>query len=105
MAARKALSFEERVYRVVKGIPRGKVASYGMVALLAGRMGAARQVGRAMSEVPAGHKLSCHRVIKSDGSLTPEHIFKGKQRAMLKREGVVFKKDGRVDMGQCEWEG
>jgi methylated-DNA-protein-cysteine methyltransferase-like protein len=102
---RKALSFQERVYNVVRRIPRGKVASYGMVALLAGRIGAARAVGRAMREVPFGHRLPCHRVIKSDGTLTPEHVFGGKQRGMLKREGVVFKRDGRVDMKRCEWEG
>ena len=75
-----------------------------MVALLAGQFSAARAVGRAMRDVPEGHKLPCHRVIKSDGSLT-EQVFKGKQREMLKREGVLFKKNGRVDMEQCEWEG
>jgi methylated-DNA-protein-cysteine methyltransferase-like protein len=98
-------AFQERVYGVVRRIPRGKVASYGMVALLAGRVGAARAVGRAMRNVPAGHGLPCHRVIKSDGSLTPEHVFRGRQRGMLKREGVVFRADGRVDMGRCEWDG
>jgi methylated-DNA-protein-cysteine methyltransferase-like protein len=99
------LSFQDRVHRVVLKIPRGKVASYGMVALLAGKMGAARAVGRAMRDVPKNRNLPCHRVIKSDGALTPEHIFKGRQRTLLKREGVLFKKDGRVDMALCEWEG
>jgi methylated-DNA-protein-cysteine methyltransferase-like protein len=102
--AEAGVSFQEKVYRVVRRIPRGRVASYGMVALLAGRMGAARAVGRAMRDVPPNHGLPCHRVIKSDGSLT-EAVFDGKQRAMLKREGVMFRKDGRVDMEQCEWEG
>ena len=102
---RKGISFETRVYGVVARIPRGKVVSYGMVALLAGRMGAARAVGRAMRDVPPGLKLPCHRVILSDGGLAPEEVFMGKQRGMLRREGVVFKGDGRVDMGRCEWEG
>jgi methylated-DNA-protein-cysteine methyltransferase-like protein len=102
--AEPALSFQQKVYHVVRRIPRGKVASYGMVALLAGRMGAARAVGRAMRDVPPNHGLPCHRVIKSDGSLT-ETVFGGQQAAMLKREGVLFKKDGRVEMGRCEWEG
>jgi methylated-DNA-protein-cysteine methyltransferase-like protein len=102
--AQTAMSFPEKVYAVVRRIPRGKVASYGMVALLAGRMGAARAVGRAMRGVPRELKLPCHRVIKSDGSLT-EAVFGGRQRGLLKREGVAFRKDGRVDMARCEWEG
>ncbi len=97
--------FRERIYQVVARIPRGKVVSYGMVALLAGRMGAGRAVGRAMREVPKGRELPCHRVIKWDGELSPEHVFGGRQEGMLKREGVVFRKDGRVDMKVCEWEG
>ena len=101
----KALSFQERVYRVVRKIPRGKVMSYGMIGLLAGRLGAARQVAKAMRDVPRELKLPCHRVIRSDGALAPEEVFMGRQRGMLKREGVVFKKSGRVDMGRCEWEG
>jgi methylated-DNA-protein-cysteine methyltransferase-like protein len=102
---REKSKFRERIYRVVAKIPRGKVVSYGMVALLAGRMGAGRAVGRAMREVPRGRKLPCHRVIKWDGALSPEHVFGGRQRRMLEREGVVFKKDGRVEMNTCEWEG
>jgi methylated-DNA-protein-cysteine methyltransferase related protein len=98
-------NFRDRVYEVVKQIPRGKVASYGLVALLAGRIGAARAVGAAMREVPVGLKLPYHRVIKSDGTLAPRIVFKGKQRGMLEKERVVFGKGGRVDMGRCEWEG
>ena len=100
------MSFQDRVYRVVAKIPCGKVlAGYGMLGLLAGGMGAARQVGKAMRDVPRGLKLPCHRVIRRDGALAPEEVFGGRQRGMLKREGVVFKTSGRVDMGRCEWEG
>ena len=98
-------NFRDRAYNVVKRIPRGKVASYGLVAMLAGRLGAARAVGTAMREVPAELKLPYHRVIKSDGTLAPRIVFKGKQRGMLEKEGVKFRKDGRVDMRRCEWEG
>jgi methylated-DNA-protein-cysteine methyltransferase-like protein len=101
----KSLTFEERVYRVVARIPRGKVLSYGMLGLLAGRMGAARQVGKAMRDVPRELKLPCWRVIRSDGALAPEEVFGGRQRGMLEREGVMFKKSGRVDMDKSEWEG
>ena len=98
-------TFRSRIYGVVKRIPRGKVASYGWVALLAGRIGAARAVGAAMREVPSGLKLPCHRVIKSDGSLAPSRIFRGRQKMLLAAEGVIFRADGRVDMKRCEWEG
>ena len=97
--------FRASVYRVVAQIPRGKVASYGLVALLAGRFGAARAVGTAMREVPRHLKLPCHRVIKSDGSLAPKHLFGGRQKQMLLGEKVRFTKAGRVDMQQCEWDG
>lgn len=103
--ARERLSFEERVYRIVGQIPRGRVLSYGMLGLLAGRIGAARQAGKAMRDVPQSLKLPCHRVIRSDGALAPEEVFGGRQRKMLEREGVVFKGSGRVDMERCEWEG
>ena len=101
--------FKEKVYGVVRGIPRGKVASYGMVALLAGRMGAARAVGaamRAVGEMGVRERkgLCCHRVIKADGGLT-EGVFGGRQEILLRREGVRFLRKGRVDMGRCEWEG
>jgi methylated-DNA-protein-cysteine methyltransferase related protein len=89
----------------VAKIPRGKVASYGLVAVLAGRMGAARAVGTAMRELPRGRKLPCHRVIKADGGLCPKSFFGGRQKAMLVREKVRFKRNGRVDMGASEWEG
>src|SRR5271154_5414185 len=102
---RDAVTFRERIYRVVGRIPRGKVASYGLVAVLAGREGAARAVGTAMREVPKGRKLPCHRVIKADGSLAPWEVFRGRQKPLLWAEGVIFKKNGRVDMSRCEWEG
>lgn len=98
-------TFRERIYQVVAHIPRGKVASYGLVAILAGRVGAARAVGAAMREVPRHLKLPCHRVIKSDGSLCPPHVFRGNQKQLLASEGVLVERSGRVDMGRFEWEG
>jgi len=102
-----AETFRQRVYAIVAQIPRGKVASYGLVALFAGRPGAARAVGTAMREVPSrwrGQKLPCHRVIKSDGSLT-EAVFGGRQKKILMAEGAKFGRTGRVNMKICEWEG
>ena len=111
-----ASRFRERVYGVVGRIPRGKVASYGLVAMLAGRVGAARAVGAAMRESGEEFydkggkgKLPCHRVVRADGGLAPKACFAGRQRGMLEREGVKFLPGigggGRVDMGRCEWDG
>jgi methylated-DNA-protein-cysteine methyltransferase-like protein len=96
-------TFTDKVYAVVARIPRGKVASYGLVAMLAGQPRAARAVGMAMRDVPGNLRLPCHRVIRSDGTLACKRIFSGRQRGMLEREGVTFRENGRVDMARCEW--
>lgn len=61
---------QQRIWQVVAAIPRGKVASYGQVAELAGLPRAARLVGRILKNLPAGSKLPWHRVIRSNGKLS-----------------------------------
>lgn len=75
-----------RVYDVVREIPRGRVASYGLVAVLAGRPGAARAVGNVMLECD-DPTVPCHRVVHADGSLAKSFA---RQRERLRREGVRF---------------
>ena len=91
-----------RIFAVTAHIPAGRVASYGQVAALAGNPRLARRVGQALSRPPEG--LPCHRVVKKDGTLAPEHVFSGLQRPMLEAEGVLFLEDGRVDMERCRWQ-
>lgn len=92
------------VYRWTAAIPRGRVASYGQIAVLCGSPRAARLVGQLMANCPGN--LPAHRVVRSDGRLAPEVVFgPGYQRGMLESEGVVFLPDGRVDMDRCQWEG
>lgn len=95
----------ERVYQLVAQIPRGKVATYGQLALLAGSPRASRIVGAAMYRAPAG--LPCHRVLYRDGTLCCDEAFGGKeiQRQLLEAEGVDFLPDGRVDLKRCLWPG
>ncbi len=59
--------FQKRVYSVVQGIARGKTMTYGEVALLAGRPGAARAVGGAMAANPFLIMVPCHRVVARNG--------------------------------------
>lgn len=90
--------WRDRVHAVVRQIPRGRVASYGLVALLAGRPGAARSVGTVMRECE-DRTVPCHRVVHADGSLAA--AFPG-QRARLAREGVRFA-GARVDVRGRLW--
>ena len=87
-----------RVYAVVREIPAGRVASYSLVALVAGRAGAARAVGNVMLECD-DPSVPCHRVVHADGSLAPSFA---RQRARLRREGVRFV-GLRVDMRERLW--
>ena len=64
------MNFFERVYEVVKSVPRGKVTTYGDVARLCGNARMARQVGWALHTNPQPGVIPCHRVLGAGGSLT-----------------------------------
>lgn len=94
--------YRQLIYRYLSRIPEGKVATFGLLAALAGNPGEARRAARAVANAP--HGLPCHRVVKSGGELVPECVFgPGEQRAMLMAEGIVFAASGRVDIGQHIW--
>jgi len=80
--------FAERVYKVVKDIPKGKTMSYGEVAKRAGNSGSARAVGTIMKN-NFDKSVPCHRVVKSDGSLGEYNRTGGTEakRKMLLKEG------------------
>lgn len=63
-------TFKDTVYRLTRAIPKGKVATYGQLAKLAGRPNAARAIGAFMRTNPDAPRTPCHRVVASDGSLT-----------------------------------
>lgn len=98
-------SFAATVRAVVASIPKGKVATYGQVAALAGSPGAARAVGMIMSQNKDTAAVPCHRVIGSSGALTGYAYGDGVQskRLMLEREGVTFSGE-RVDLAASRWE-
>ncbi|TCD53628.1 MGMT family protein [Alloscardovia theropitheci] len=103
------MSFSQRVYAVVKRIPRGKVATYGQVAALIGSPRSSRFVGFALHSNPYQGVVPCHRVVFKDGSLAPGFAFGGpqEQRKLLEAEGVHFLDNGQtvtVDMTQYQWE-
>jgi methylated-DNA-protein-cysteine methyltransferase-like protein len=120
-----AASFFDRVYVVVKLIPKGKVATYGQVAAILEHPRAARTVGWALHGLPE-RLAACvpwHRVINAQGRISNTSGRKfsrlphrrargGKPRAggaeeqlrRLKKEGIKFDKTGRCDLRKCLWE-
>jgi len=95
-----------RIYAVVRRIPRGKVATYGQVADLAGMHGAARMVGYALHASKEHHGLPWHRVLAAGGrislvKLDPHAAMT--QRIRLEHEGVRFTARGTADMAAHQW--
>ena len=96
-------SFFDRVYAVVRRIPKGRVVSYGQIARALGCPRAARQVGWAMRACP--EELPWQLVVKADGAIAGEGFYADLRRARLEDEGVPFLPDGRVDLKACQWNG
>jgi len=95
----------ERIYAVVRRIPKGRVATYGQVASLAGLSGHARQVGYALHSLPDNSNVPWYRVINAKGEISgrAEPGYEFVQRSVLEREGVRFDMNGRIDMKRFRW--
>jgi methylated-DNA-protein-cysteine methyltransferase-like protein len=100
------VGYQQRIYSVVSRIPRGRVATYGQVATLAGLPGHARLVGYALSALGDGSRIPWHRVVNAEGRISarrdggPEAIV---QRLRLRRERVRFDARGRVRLDVFRW--
>lgn len=96
----------ERIYDVVRRIPKGRVATYGQVAILAGLRGHARQVGYAMAALPNESDVPWHRVINAKGCCSPRATPGGdeRQRRLLERERIRFDDSGRVSLSKYRWQ-
>lgn len=81
-------TFKERVLKIVRAIPKGKVLTYGEVARRAGNEKAARAVGRIMNSNRSS-EIPCHRVVAANG-LGGYNRGEKKKRAILKSEGVLI---------------
>lgn len=93
------------ILETVRCIPRGRVATYGQVAGIAGYPRGARLVGMMLQRLPAGTRIPWHRVINAQGRLSfprsSEHYRL--QRSKLEREGVRFKGE-RIPLERYQWE-
>ena len=89
----------KRIYESVKKIPKGRVATYGQIAELAGDRKMARAVGNALHNNPDPASIPCHRVVNSKGLLAGGFAFGGEEvQARLLREEGVEVIDGKVDL-------
>lgn len=100
--------FNQRIYAAVKKIPRGKVATYGEIAALAGFPRYARHVGMALAALPQGARVPWQRVVNAQGRISPrirnwQSGSDDYQRILLEGEGVVFSIDGKIDLKRFGW--
>lgn len=95
----------EEVYKYVRMIPRGKVATYGQIAFLMGNPRLARVVGYALHVNPEPGIIPCHRVVNRHGKVSEAFAFGGesKQIQLLREEGVTVSDGGIADLDQFLW--
>ncbi len=93
-----------RIYEIVQRIPKGKVATYGQIAALAGNPRWARVVGYALHVNPDPGSIPCHRVVNREGAVSSAFAFGGGniQISLLREEGVHVE-DGKVDLSVYRW--
>jgi methylated-DNA-protein-cysteine methyltransferase-like protein len=97
-------TFHQRVMTLVKRIPKGRVATYGQIAALAGNPRGARQVVRTLNVAAEKERLPWHRIIDRDGkiSLKPSQGYE-LQRSLLVGEGVMFDQTYDIPLTNYQW--
>ncbi len=95
-----------RIWKAVKGVRKGRVATYGQIAQICGLRGHTRLVGYALHNLPPNSGVPWHRIINSKGMISLRSHTSGhdRQRRLLESEGIVFK-DGKVDLSKYGAEG
>lgn len=88
------MSAYAQIYAAVRKVPKGKVATYGQIAKMAGLGPRARQVGYALAALEDA-KVPWHRIINAKGEIS---LRGNEQRILLEEEGVVFSPKGRIDL-------
>lgn len=89
------------LYTALAAIPTGRVVTYGQLAALAGRPGAARWAGAALRNLPPDTRLPWHRVIGAGGRIALPPASAGEQRRRLAAEGIDS--TGRIDLARYGW--
>ena len=105
----------QAIWRVVARIPRGRLATYGQIARMAGFPGGARTAGWALAALPDGLRIDgrsvpWHRVVNASGSISPRRghppgAAAGRQALRLRRDGVKVRADGTLELSRYLWDG
>lgn len=97
----------EKIYEVVKKIPKGRVATYGQVAALAGNRRLSRVVGYALHVNPDPENIPCYRVVNRFGEVSRAFAFGGEnmQIILLRADGIEVTDEGKVDLDTYLWDG
>lgn len=98
-------NFYEAVYRLVRKIPRGRVMTYGQIAVILGHPRASRAVGYAL-RASSGKNVPWQRVINAQGQISARAPVEGPlmQKVLLKAEGVRFDATDSCDLAKYRWE-
>ena len=89
-------NFSEKVFNIVRKIPRGEFLTYKKVAELSGRPQAFRVVGNTLNKNPDFKTVPCHRVIRSDGKIGGYRYGTKRKVALLKKEGIIIDSNGKI---------
>lgn len=97
----------EKIYEVVKRIPKGRVATYGQVAALAGNRRLSQVVGYALHVNPDPENIPCYRVVNRFGEVSRAFAFGGEnmQITLLRADGIKVSDEGKVDLEIYLWDG
>jgi methylated-DNA-protein-cysteine methyltransferase-like protein len=99
-----SLSFSQKVKSIIKKIPRGKVATYGQIAMQAGNPRASRQVVWILNSSSQKDKLPWHRVVNGKGQISLKRNYGYEiQKGLLQKEGVKFDKNDTINFERYLW--
>jgi methylated-DNA-protein-cysteine methyltransferase related protein len=91
------------IWKVVRKVPYGRVATYGQIARIAGFDGLARQVGYALHAMPRHSDIPWHRIINSQGRISLPGPTARLQQKLLQSEGITFNPAGKIDLKKFQW--
>jgi len=95
--------FTQSVVELIRGIPPGRVCTYGLLAASAGNPRAARQVSRILHSCSEKEDLPWHRVVNREGRISLTGSAHDVQKGLLLSEGVLFSPSGALDLDQFLW--
>lgn len=95
----------QEIIKIIKRIPKGKVATYGQIARLAGYPNGARQVVRILHTCTGKYALPWHRIINAKGEIALS-VYNGaeEQKAMLEAEGINFLSEYKIELKKYQWD-